>query len=372
MLDVIRAIARTQGSLSKMVMLKAHPELKRVVLYAYDPYKHYFMTEPALDGEGDRPIDDLTFQILDSKAKRELSTSAVYQYICSLDYEAAEVFKRILNKDLRMGLGVKSINKVWPGLIPTFSVQLAKLYEPSRVSFPCFVSPKLDGIRAIYKKGALYTRNGHTIQGVDHILEQCKIGLPLDGELLIPGMTFEESSGQLRSGNPSPNAVYYVFDSPGPDDLLTRLYTLSDLNLPNVQLVKHDEANSHRAIMEAYHRHREEGYEGSIVKKHDAPYYDGRNYDWMKIKNVDTHDCPVIGFYEGEGKYERLLGGIIIDYYGVPVRVGSGFNDTERSVIWNDQDYYLGKIAEIHAQEETNGKSLRHPRFKGWRWDKHE
>lgn len=368
MLDTLIDIAQTPGSLKKQAILRAHPELKQIVEYAYNPYKHYYMTEPPIDGEGFNSTID--FAVLDQMAKRALDTSMILKYISLMEYDTAEVFKRILNKDLRIGLGVKSINKVWPGLIPTFSVQLAKLYEPSRVSFPCFVCPKLDGIRAIYKNSQLYTRNGHVIQGVDHILRQVQHLHTLDGELLIPGLTFEESSGKLRSGHDVPDAVYYVFDSPSDDDLCNRLERIKGIDSSHVKYVPHNEVEHLADIMTWYHIHRQEGYEGSIVKTSYTPYYDGRNYDWMKIKNVDTHDLSVIGFYEGEGRLNGTLGGVIVDYFGVPVRVGSGFSDSERICVWCSKDSYLGKVCEIQAQEETSGKSLRHPRFIGWRFDK--
>jgi len=372
MLDVLMDIAQTPGTLAKQAKLKQHPELKQVVEYAYNPYKHYYMTEPPIDGEGLNPMDELVFYTLDKMTRRAYSQAEVWSVIRHMTYEDAEVFKRILNKDLRIGMGVKSINKVWPGLIPTFAVQLAKLYEPSRVSFPCFVSPKLDGIRAIYKNNNLYTRNGHVINGVDHITEQLRDSYSLDGELLIPGLSFEESSGRLRSGDRVPDAIFHVFDSPGPDDLHARISRIEQLDYPAIRIVPHVRVDNSKSIMDLYHRYRQEGYEGAIVKKYDAPYYDGRNYDWMKIKNVDTHDCSVIGFFEGEGKYVGSLGGIIVDYHGVPVRVGGGFSDSLRNDIWCSKDKFLGKVAEIHAHEDTKYGSLRHPRFKGWRFDKHE
>ena len=40
--------------------------------------------------------------------------------------KSAELFQRILKKDMRMGMGVKSINKALPGLIQTHDVMSAK------------------------------------------------------------------------------------------------------------------------------------------------------------------------------------------------------------------------------------------------------
>ena len=57
--------------------------------------------------------------------------------------------RKILKKRLSIGVGTKSINKVHPGLIPTFEVSLAQKFELKRIAGmnEVFVEPKLDGIR---------------------------------------------------------------------------------------------------------------------------------------------------------------------------------------------------------------------------------
>ena len=65
-----------------------------------------------------------------------------------------------------------------------------------------------------------------------------------------------------------------------------------------------------------------------------------------------------------------------MDYKGNTVGVGSGFSDFDREYIWNNQDQYLGKIAEIQyfevTKDKTGTESLRFPVWKHLRTDKTE
>ena len=83
---------------------------------------------------------------------------------------------------------------------------------------------------------------------------------------------------------------------------------------------------------------------------------------------MNSCDLKIIGFEEGEGKYKGVLGNLICDYKGYQLGVGSGFDDGQRKEIWNNQEKYLNRIAEIQYFEETyndkGGLSLRFPVFK--------
>lgn len=73
-----------------------------------------------------------------------------------------------------------------------FKVMLAKPFEEKRVSFPTYISPKLDGVRAFYYKGEFYTRNRKQLKGLSHLKEvlaeherRLDQSLWLDGELIV-------------------------------------------------------------------------------------------------------------------------------------------------------------------------------------------
>jgi ATP-dependent DNA ligase len=126
----------------------------------------------------------------------------------------------------------------------------------------------------------------------------------------------------------------------------------------------------------------------------------------MRLCPLHKADCKVIGFYEGKGKLKGSLGGVIVDYEEHEVRVGGGFKEkpelkqkvTEysdlepslisvieergkghgidtarqnlRKYIWDNQELFLGGIAECAFKNKTKSGAMRQPRFKRWRWDK--
>ena len=83
-------------------------------------------------------------------------------------------------------------------------------------------------------------------------------------------------------------------------------------------------------------------------------------------------ESALIGAEEGSGKYEGILGAIIIDFNGVEVNVGGGFSDEQRVDLWKmyHEGTLVGKVVEVWFHEVTPDKSMRHPRFKWFREDK--
>ena len=84
--------------------------------------------------------------------------------------------------------------------------------------------------------------------------------------------------------------------------------------------------------------------------------------------NVLVHGLKfleVTGYYEGKDKFTGMLGGIIVDFNGVEVRVGGGYTEQQRKDLWEIRDQLLGRIAEVKYMELTNSNppSLRHPIF---------
>ena len=79
---------------------------------------------------------------------------------------------------------------------------LAKLFDMSKVKFPCYASPKLDGVRGTFATDQIYSRNGHPYVGINHITDILySMTYETDGELIIPGLSFQKGSGQIRSDN---------------------------------------------------------------------------------------------------------------------------------------------------------------------------
>lgn len=383
MLNKIQEIAEAKGN-DKIQVLKKYPELKQVLLYAYGPSRKYYMTASDTYDYNSIPDEPLKmghyYDILDKLSARTLSGGAAVaelSYIIrNLPPVDAEVFKRILNKDLRCGINLSTIEAAWPGLIPKMkpSCMLLKTYKPEKVKFPCLVAVKKDGVRGRWLGDRMVTRQGKEIKGIDHITDELKkYTMEFDGELCVEGCNFDKTSGRIRSNDPVPNAVYWIFDSPSLDVVVDDRCVILEGLIKSTMYVKFIE---HKAIFDSYELDTfyessvEDGEEGIVIYDPDSLYEDKRSYDWMRMVPINTADCPVVGFFEGKGKHTKRLGGLIVDFEGHEVKVGTGFSDEQREIIWSDKENFIGTAVEVEYKEKTKAGSLRQPRFKAFRDDK--
>lgn len=372
-------IARASGS-SKIIMLSINPGLCKYLLAAYNPYIRYYTTSVSF-GNGTEQFSELTWTILKKLSTRELSgyeaKSVVNTHIDELTPESAMLFKKILKKDLRMGTGAKSINKAFPGLIPTHDVMLALTkFDINRVKYPCFGSPKIDGVRGKFKNGYFYSRNGHKYVGLEHLQDRLKgITEEIDGELVVPGVSFQVSSGWIRSDVPTPDAEFRIIELPTiKENLITRLTMMADLVFPGISYIPRTVLNSEDDIYNFYKTCRNTGHEGAIITPYDYDYVGTRSWRWMKLKPLGVYDTKVLDVYEGEKgkKYEGQMGGVIVDFYGQLNKVGGGWSDVQRKAFWEKPMMIIGRMIEVHYMEKTDQNNMRHSRFHDFRPDKEE
>lgn len=122
------------------------------------------------------------------------------------------------------------------------------------------------------------------------------------------------------------------------------------------------------------------GGEGLILRKAHAKYYQSkhsgdRNSALLKYKQVKTCDLRIVGFNEGKGKYEGMIGSFICESDDGLVQVSvAGISDDIRMT---DPELLMGQIIEvayfdISKSKVNNHYSLQFPRFKGFRHDKDE
>ncbi len=382
--ETFTALRNTRSRNEKIAILKKAGVLTQEILkYAYDPFKHYYINKVPKYSADPNAADFTHFiwtSILDDLHTRRVSGHAAidkFQYLLGRCHpEDAVLLTQIVKKDLRCGISAKTINKAIPGLIPEFGVTLAKKWDDSRWQPDLWMSLKLDGVRGVYRDGKLHSRNGHELIGLSHITDLLLNPWSMDGELIVPGEHFQDTSGLIRNDDPVPNAVFYVFDIPGGDlDFESRQCVLLEhckmVKSPFIQFVKHVKVRSLGHLYETYDKALAAGYEGLVIKTPGHKYKLTRSWDWMKLKATNSEDLPVVDMFEGTGKYEDKLGGLIVKRKnGILVRVGSGFSDAERFNIWTDFESFKDQTIEVHYHEETPDGSLRHPVYKGFRWDK--
>lgn len=391
MLNMIKEIQTAIGN-DKIKAMRKYPELKEILVAAYDPFKKYYITAPNISGiDKGCNLHLATKSLFVDLSSRELSGNLAYEAVCDhiniLNSDHAEIFKMILNKDLRAGINIKSINKAWPGLISlTFDgsikpdIMLLKTFDPKKAKYPLMVAVKKDGVRGLYTTTML-SRQGKKLIGHDHIeywLEN--YGKDFDGELCVPGEIFDVASGLIRNDKPTPESIYWIFDCPSlPGTKRDRWNWLRNNILDQwpIRLIPHYTIFNEVQLIKFYKWALSQGEEGIVVYDPDDIYEDKRSHSWMRLVPIKNADCVVIGFYEGKGKHAGSLGGIIVDYKGHDVKVGIGFKEKICEPIYNNRQYiydnksiFLGIIAKIEFKEETKAGSMRQPRFKRWRFDK--
>jgi bifunctional non-homologous end joining protein LigD len=139
----------------------------------------------------------------------------------------------------------------------------------------------------------------------------------------------------------------------------------------------------------------EQGLEGIVAKRLDAPYVSGRSAAWVKIKAFKTMDCVIGGWTEGQGGRHGTLGALIVGVYTdgklMPVgHVGSGFDDrTLRDLLATLKEHqsptspfavvpkvnqpatwcFPDLVCEVRYAEITRDGTLRHPTYLGLRSD---
>jgi len=378
--DRIERIAKASGHAK---YAQFHPDLRPYLAAAYDPFiRYYTKRKEGCGGMGDCIFGLETWNLLEDLATRALSgiaaDQAVDEHLSILTDSSARLFCRILNKDLRMGAGAKTINKIFPDLIPVHKIMLAHRIQWNRVKYPCWGSVKKDGVRAVFRKGSFYSRRGLPFKGLDILEDELKylgyLDVALDGELTVPGCSFQVGSGLIRSDNLVLSAHFSIFELPNYSGTFKqRIKAMEAMRgaSKNFGPLKHWPIKSKKQAMAFYTQARKLGFEGIIIRPYDYKYVGSRSYSWMKVKPlIKDLELKVVSAYEGTGKYEGMLGGVTVEYFGSKgwtlVDCGSGFTDEQRAIWWPwpNKSPLIGQRIQMEAMEETDEGSLRHPVFK--------
>ena len=109
------------------------------------------------------------------------------------------------------------------------------------------------------------------------------------------------------------------------------------------------------------------GWEGAMLIDPYSIYNAGKRvHHAIKLKGRHTADLLCVGVEEGQGKYEGLIGSLLLkDSKGREVSVGSGLSDYDRALQPSD---FVGKVIEI--EYERIDTTYIQPTFKSIREDK--
>ena len=405
--QIFAQLAKTSSSNEKKKILAENKldEIAFIFKQAYDVFITFGTVkidltnlnsyEKAVDAAWFSKLSALLADLKNRKLTGNAARDTIFKFLNNSPREWSEIILNILKKDLRIGVSMGIINKVYPGLLPEAICMGAMKFDEKRVSFPVYADSKLDGIRCIATVGdvisgshavSLISRNGKAFKNYPFIAEELKQlnvmeGWKLDGEItmghfqdLMRTISRKEDGIDLAK-----DAVYNIFDLQFPDASFEgRLHTLQNIQasisrkkLSHLKIVSGRIVQNMQELMTFYEAQLHAGFEGVIVKSLDGLYEYKRSYNWMKLKPEETEDLKIIDFEEGSGKYQNQLGAFICELSnGGEVRVGSGLTDSERKEFWEKRNDLLGQTIEIKFQEKTKDDSLRFPVFLRFRTDK--
>lgn len=426
MYNLIKQLENTSSRKEKEAILESLKGTQDEQIFKYIAYLTY---DPAIDfyvKEFEAPTEFVQSMTLLEALKdlqniiamRHLTGNMARQWIemtmGSLSDEDAEVFKRVVKRDLLCGASAKTINKVFPDTIYVHPyMRCSSLSEKTlkKISLPCYSQTKMDGLYCdiiVTKDGVDYrTRNGSYMlfneEERDKELLQNFAGKVFMGEALALHenstvvMDRQSSNGYLNSDDVDPErVVFYVWDlvdeksfyenkcnRPYSDRYSDLCDALSDSDCFNyLHIVDTKECHSQNDLIEHLKEKINEGEEGTVIKDKAMIWKPGTSTQQIKCKIIFDCDLVVTGYKMGTNSNEDKLGAITCETSDgkLSVSAGTGFTKKQRDDLLKVVDDWIetGQIVTIRGngvitnENNPDKYSIFLPRFVEARNDKNE
>ena len=414
--EFVDRLKSTNSTNDKIDIIKEYKEdyiINEVLKYTYSPFKQFHLTSATVKKnkklEPRDGYNDL-FYLLDALTKRTITGHDAIQYVKGyvqyMDEWQQDLVFCILDKNLKTRTGADLINKAIPKCIPTFKVALANSYDKQKgkVNFDTqtwFASHKLDGVRCLAivdEKGKcnFYSRQGKTFDTLEVLKNEIEslnlFNVVFDGEICIVDENgVEDFQGIMkeikRKDHTIKNPKYKVFDylmleefdnQESKRKLSDRLgnfnmiYNTFGKELKCIDVLGQWEVESEDHFQELAELATKNNWEGLILRK-DCEYKGKRSNDLLKVKKFFDEEYVVKGvensihriIVDGLEVEEEMLSNVVIEHKGCDVGVGSGFNQEERRIYFNNPERIIGKTITVQYFEETLNQdgchSLRFP-----------
>jgi len=262
----------------------------------------------------------------------------------------------------------------------SFAPMLADKWEPNSktkrkvdITFPCFIQPKLDGIRCLtYLKDNKIVNQSRQLKyfnNLTHINNELEIifkknpYLVLDGELYNHDIVFNQIAGIVKKEKLKDEDFeklkqiqYHVYDCFFENKNLSfneRNKFLQSLknNMKYVKIVSTDTCKSKDDVIIFHSKFLLDKYEGAILRNSDSLYEFRRSKNLQKFKTFSDDEFEIIDFKEGTG---HDLGTVI---WKCKTKDGKEFDVRpigsiqERSELFKNGKQCIGKMLTVTYQE---------------------
>lgn len=248
--------------------------------------------------------------------------------------------------------------------------------EESKIRYPAFVQPKIDGMRCLKEGSKMISRKNKPIETMQHIAQELQnISIILDGELYADE-SFQRNMELIKKYRPgeSEEVKYHVYDLVDTElsfgQRYEKLKELIHNHRPqNIVLVPTFEINSKEELLEYHKKFLAEGYEGTMVRWGSEGYHiDKRSSNLLKYKDFQDLACTIVNVEPSEKRPEQ---GIFICTLedGRTFGCGMKFSHAERAEMLSNKSEYIGQVAEVRFFEYSDEGIPRFPVACGIRID---
>lgn len=412
--DFIEQSNSSNSNNDKLEVLKTYTQyeiVRKALHYTYNTFKQYGVTSQNCKKNSNLVKYGYTdlFKLLDDLNDRYLTGHEAISYVngfvdANKRYE--DIIWNVIDRNLKTRSTTSMINKVYPGLIPTFDVALANAYNDKTAkkvdwSDGWYVSRKLDGVRClamIDENGEVkfFSRSGKEFTTLGNLETAIrKLGLKntvLDGEVCIVDENGNEDFQGIikeikRKDHTIQNPYYYMFDQLTMAEFIDKTSTRTfKQRLDSLTVKLNDIDSQYFSVLPQFRgddnvfedmikQSKDGGWEGLMLRK-DAPYQGKRSSDILKVKAfhdaeyivVDVENSVNRVIVEGREVEEEMLKNVVIEHKGHRVQVGSGFSLQQKRHYYKHPEEILGKQITVQYFEESRdqngGYSLRFPVIK--------
>ena len=287
--------------------------------------------------------------------------------------------------------------KYFPMLAQSFAPD-SKTAKKNTIVFPCYVQPKLDGLRCVIYLDPItgeirrQSRTGTYFDTMTHIAQSLAPlfakypNVVLDGELYTTEMPFEELAGHIKrkllddADHEKLKAIeYHIYDVI--DETPTATYEVRHNSIkrmfaslaastvssphtlpPYIRLVNTVEAKTPADFKMNFAKFIEEGYEGIMLRNKEGKYRcNYRSHDLQKYKEFVEEEYPIVGFTQGDGRDKGTVIWICRTKEEKEFNVRPRGTIAARTFLFNNGHKYIGKMLTVIYQELTEEGKPRFP-----------
>lgn len=412
--DEIKSTTSTKEKFNILNNNKDNELLKKILKYAYDKVTYtYGVTFENCSKFQSIDVSQVDmFDLLDALSSRKLTGHAALKAckdkLNSLN-DDFQIFKGILDRDLKLGVSEKTLNKIWKGIIPKPKYCRCDVFNNKNIKnfeFPAYIQLKCDGTyreaHVINGEVHIKTRSGEPYN--NPVIESQMKGLPNGyymGEFTIGEADKQfnrfTANGNINSDNPDFDNIHftmwdYITEEEYPqktqnkpyykrfEELQNILVTANQNNIKNLHIVTTVAVDNINEALNIVSDWMSVGLEGGVLKAKNAKFKDGTSKEQLKIKLCIDTEMRCKGFILGtEGtKYEGKNKVILFENdEGTIKGQCSGMTDSMVEEVTKNPNKYIGKVLTIQFNDLSKADNndyyaLSHPRFIEWRDDKDE